>query len=251
MGELCLAAASSSKYFFAFFLINFHEWAWSSYQFSKTLKKSHLEHTRRIEALIKLVPQTILQLYIIWYVIDHTEQDLVVQLKCLKTTWILTGVSILKFSLDASLNVKEFDLHQNIRYFKRSELEEAKEFYADNSVPGKTPLCLLYQMCAITSRCIFISLMLYYIPGHYPHVLTTMFVSHLVLMVKVYPNFTLMVFDLKFLKPYPSSTNSSDWLVLEINVRGDWPKSRKEKPQNNVDLLVFSNGVTMDIYRLG
>ena len=33
MGELCLAAASSSKYFFAFFLINFHEWAWSSYQF--------------------------------------------------------------------------------------------------------------------------------------------------------------------------------------------------------------------------
>jgi len=144
--------------------------------------QSHLEHTRRIEALIKLVPQTILQLYIIWYVIDHTEQDLVVQLKCLKTTWILTGVSILKFSLDASLNVKEFDLHQNIRYFKRSELEEAKEFYADNSVPGKTPLCLLYQMCAITSRCIFISLMLYYIPGHYPHVLTTMFVSHLVLM---------------------------------------------------------------------
>ena len=126
------------------------------------------------------------------------------QLKCLKTTWILTGVSILKFSLDASLNVKEFDLHQNIRYFKRSELEEAKEFYADNSVPGKTPLCLLYQMCAITSRCIFISLMLYYIPGHYPHVLTTMFVSHLVLMVKVSSRATLMFFELKFWNQIPA-----------------------------------------------
>jgi len=36
--------------------------------------QSHLEHTRRMEALIKLVPQTILQLYIIWYIIDNTPQ---------------------------------------------------------------------------------------------------------------------------------------------------------------------------------
>ena len=144
--------------------------------------QSHLESTRRIEALIKLVPQTILQLYIIWYVIDHTQQDLEAQLQCLKPTWILTGVSILKFSLDAALNVKEFDLHQGIRTFKRSELEEAKEFYSDNSPAGKTPICLIYNMCAITSRCIFVSLMFYYIPRHYPHVLTGLFLTHLILM---------------------------------------------------------------------
>jgi len=144
--------------------------------------QSHLEHMRRIEALIKLVPQTILQLYIIWYVIDHTGQDLDSQLRCLKPTWILTGVSILKFSLDASLNVKEFDLHAGIRYFKRHELDEAIEFYSDNSPAGKTPICLLYNMCAITSRCIFVSLMFYYMPSRYPHVLTIMFLAHLILM---------------------------------------------------------------------
>ena len=33
--------------------------------------QSHLEHTRRMEAVIKLIPQTILQLYIIWYTIDR------------------------------------------------------------------------------------------------------------------------------------------------------------------------------------
>jgi len=46
------------------------------------------------------------------------------------------------------------------------QIEEMKEFYSEPSVPGKTPICLLHNMCAISSRCIFISLMLYYIKGH-------------------------------------------------------------------------------------
>lgn len=90
-------------------------------------------------------------------------KDLETQLHCLKPTWILTGVSILKFSLDGALNVKQYDLNAPVKFFKRSELQQAKDFYIDKTVPGKTPIALLYNIGSITSRCIFISLMMYYI----------------------------------------------------------------------------------------
>ena len=90
-------------------------------------------------------------------------KDLETQLHCLKPTWILTGVSILKFSLDGALNVKQYDLNAPVRYFKISELKEAQEFYSDGNAPGKTPIALLFNIGSITSRCIFISLMMYYI----------------------------------------------------------------------------------------
>ena len=90
-------------------------------------------------------------------------KDLETQLHCLKPTWILTGVSILKFSLDGALNVKQYDLNAPVKFFKRSELQQAKDFYIDKTVPGKTPVALLYNIGSITSRCIFISLMMYYI----------------------------------------------------------------------------------------
>merc|ERR1719262_861778 len=34
--------------------------------------QSHLEMFRRVEAVTKLVPQAILQFYVIWYIIDHS-----------------------------------------------------------------------------------------------------------------------------------------------------------------------------------
>ena len=90
-------------------------------------------------------------------------KDLETQLHCLKPTWILTGVSILKFSLDGALNVKQYDLNAPVKFFKRSEIQQMKDFYIDKTVPGKTPIALLYNIGSITSRCIFISLMMYYI----------------------------------------------------------------------------------------
>ena len=51
---------------------------------------------------------------------ELTSKDVITQVKCMKPTWILTGVSVLKFSLDGALNVKQFDIHGPMKTFKRS-----------------------------------------------------------------------------------------------------------------------------------
>ena len=89
-------------------------------------------------------------------------KDLKMQLRCLKWTWILIGLSILKFSFNGAGNVKQYDLNAPMKIFKRHELLQAKEFFSKSGGKGKF-VALLYHIGFITSRCIFISLMIYYV----------------------------------------------------------------------------------------
>ena len=81
--------------------------------------QSHLEQFRRVEAVTKLVPQAILQFYIILYTVDNSHRDLMSEVHCMTKTWILVGISVLKFSLDSAQNVKQYSLDE-MKFFDRT-----------------------------------------------------------------------------------------------------------------------------------
>lgn len=186
--------------------------------------------------------------------------DLETQLHCLKPTWILTGVSILKFSLDGALNVKQYDLNAPVKYFKRSELQQAKDFYIDKSVPGKTPIALLFNIGSITSRCIFISLMMYYIKERcWAH--DSCYMTHVTWVYQFLWNSHKLELSLTLKGPYyfdyvcmPFSidgiTNSCDWISVKVCFRRNWSPVKKEKSKSTLGCLVFLVVISNGAYRL-
>ena len=48
---------------------------------------------------------------------DNSPRELLTQLNCMTPTWVLLGISILKFSVDSAQNVKSYPIDQ-IHFFE-------------------------------------------------------------------------------------------------------------------------------------
>ena len=107
--------------------------------------------------------KAILQFYVIWFTIDTGNRELMKQLDCMTKTWVLVGLSVLKFSVDSAQNVRAFPIDE-VKVFDRGQVTEFLDYYTDKKVPGKLPIGLLYYATSITSRCILIAITVYYLP---------------------------------------------------------------------------------------
>lgn len=122
--------------------------------------------------------QAILQFYVIWFTIDTGNRELAKQLDCMTKTWILVGLSILKFSLDSAQNVRAFPIDE-VKIFDRGQITEFLDYYTEKKIAGKLPIGILYYATSITSRCILIAIAVYYLPIY---LLSILGIVHLTLM---------------------------------------------------------------------